>query len=236
MRDVTPAEREAQRILREFARREREIGREYYSTARPANLFARHGQQRALLEALARGDALPLDSKRILEVGCGRGNWLATFEEFGARRERLAGIDLDEARIREARIRIPGAELHAGDATRLPWPDGSFDLVFQSVVFTSILDAGVRATVAAEMRRVLTRDGAILWYDFAYNNPRNPNVRGIGASEISGLFPDCRIDLRRVTLAPPLARRLVPVSWFTAAALEYLRMFNTHHFGVIRPR
>jgi hypothetical protein len=37
-----------------------------------------------------------------------------------------------------------------------------------------------------------------------------------------------------VTLAPPIARRLVPVSWLAAAALERLVVFNTHYLGVIR--
>ena len=90
--------------------------------------------------------------------------------------------------------------------------------------------------VAREMRRVLASGGALLWYDFRYNNPQNPNVRGIAPREIRELFPDCSVELERVTLAPPIARRLVPVSWFVATALEHLRVFNTHLFALIRPR
>jgi ubiquinone/menaquinone biosynthesis C-methylase UbiE len=233
---MTPADREAQRILDEYARRERELAPDEYSLAKPANLFARQGQERALLEALRRAELLPLGERRILEVGCGRGRWLATFEQFGARRDRLAGIDLDEARLAESREKFAGADLRAGDATKLPWSDGSFDVVFQSLVFTSILDGDVRAAVAREMRRVLTPSGVILWYDFSYNNPANPNVRGVGRAEVSRLFPDCTIELRRVTLAPPLARRLVQMSWLAASVLERMRVLNTHYFGVLRPR
>lgn len=233
---MTPAEREAKRILAEYERREKEIGREYYAPTRPANLFVRHGQQRALLEALGRASALPLTGKRILEVGCGLGKWIPVFEEFGAERAVIAGVDLDPTRIAEARARFPGADLQAGDATKLPWRDASFDIVFQSLVFTSILDDSVRNAVATEMRRVLALDGVILWYDFSYDNPSNANVRGIRAGEIDRLFPGCKIELARVTLAPPLARRLVPRSWLAASVLERLRLFNTHYFGVIRPR
>jgi hypothetical protein len=86
------------------------------------------------------------------------------------------------------------------------------------------------------MRRVLKPDGAILWYDFSYNNPRNPAVRKVSANEIKALFTDCDVDLARVSLAPPIARRLVERSWLAASVLERLKLLNTHYFGVIRPR
>ena len=70
----------------------------------------------------------------------------------------------------------------------------------------------MKQAIAREMLRVLKPQGSILWYDFFMDNPRNSNVRGIGRRELASLFPDCRIWLRRVTLAPPLARRIVPVT------------------------
>jgi hypothetical protein len=57
---------------------------------------------------------------------------------------------------------------------------------------------------------------------------------GVRRREIETLFPGCRVDLRRATLAPPLARKIVPVSWTLAAALESLRVFDTHYLGLIR--
>jgi hypothetical protein len=42
------------------------------------------------------------------------------------------------------------------------------------------------------------------------------------------------VRLTRITLAPPLAARLVPVSWITALLLEKVRILNTHYLGVIR--
>jgi ubiquinone/menaquinone biosynthesis C-methylase UbiE len=229
-------EREAERILTEYARRERELGRDHYSDTRAVNLFLHQGQERALLEALGPSGLLPLQARSILEVGCGLGRWLGVFEKFGAERSRVAGIDLDPQRIAEATQRFPGMQLMTADATQIPWPDRSFDIVFQSLVFTSILDDGVRRAVASEMRRVLKPDGAILWYDFSYNNPRNPAVRKVSANEIKALFTDCDVDLARVSLAPPIARRLVERSWLAASVLERLKLLNTHYFGVIRPR
>jgi hypothetical protein len=81
---------------------------------------------------------------------------------------------------------------------------------------------------------VLRPDGAILWYDLRVDNPRNPNVRGVRGAEIRALFPDFRLRLRRVTLAPPHARRLVPRSWLLAGLLERFVVLNTHYLGLLR--
>jgi hypothetical protein len=92
----------------------------------------------------------------------------------------------------------------------------------------------VKEVLAREMLRVLKRHGVILWYDLRVNNPDNADVRGIGKQEIARLFPNCHIDLRRVTVAPPLSRLLAPYSWLGCYALERLRIFNTHYLGVIQ--
>jgi ubiquinone/menaquinone biosynthesis C-methylase UbiE len=224
---------ETDRILEEHRRRDREIPAGFYDLDQPANLFLRHGQERALRDALERSGLLPLSGRRLLEVGCGSGNWLEILERFGARREEISGIDLDPGRAAACASRFPGADVRSGDASVLPWESGSFDLVLQGTVFSSILDPGMRRAVASEMLRVLAPGGAILWYDFFMDNPANPNVRGVRRRGIETLFPGCRVELRRATLAPPLARRIVPVSWTVAAVLESLRVFDTHYLGRI---
>ena len=125
-------------------------------------------------------------------------------------------------------------QISASGTPALPWPDGTFDIVQQHTVFTSILDPVMKGRVCAEMLRVLKPSGAIIWYDFRFNNPANPNVRGIGIAEIRSLFPHCRVHVKRVTLAPPVARRLVPISWLASLVMEQLTIFNTHYLGVIR--
>lgn len=228
--------REAERIRVEYARRAQTVPDDFYRPSRPANLFLRQGQERALLWALSSAKLLPLDARRILEIGCGTGRWLRLFNDFGADRARLAGIDLDQARLGEAIATLPEADLRVGDAAQLPWPGATFDLIFQSTVFTSVLDDTVRGRIAQDMLRVLAPGGAILWYDFRVDNPNNPHVRGVPRRELRSLFPDCSITVRRTTLAPPIARRLVPRSWPVAALLDRLRLLNTHDTAVIRPR
>ena len=110
-----------------------------------------------------------------------------------------------------------------------------FDVVFQSTVFSSVLSAPVREVIAREMTRVLKPNGVVLWYDFAFDNPKNKNVAGMKRDEVARLFPGAALDVRRVTLAPPLARQLVPRSWLVATLLERVRLLNTHLLIAIRP-
>jgi len=225
---------EIARIRSEYQRRRLEIPPGLYSWDRPVNQFFHCQTYRACLEALVREGVFPLDGKSIADIGCGAGTWLVEFVQWGAHPRELCGIDLDESRVKQARERLVGADLCAGDARQLPWRDSLFDLITQFTLFTSILDRSVKKNIAAEMLRVLKPGGIILWYDFRYNNPRNPNVRGIEAAEIRSLFPGCSVKLRRVTLAPPVARAVVPVSWILALAVEKLPFLRTHYLGIIR--
>ena len=191
---------------------------------------------------MRRESLFPLEGRAILDVGCGIGRQLNEFESWGATRQKLAGIDLDPSRVRRALDRLcsptglksDGADIRVGNAASLPWPDDTFDVVHQSTVFTSIPDQDTKRAVAAEMLRVLKAGGVLIWYDFFYDNPKNPSVRGVEAREVRSLFPACTVTLKRTTLAPPIARRLVPIGWIPAMLLEELRFLNTHYLGIIR--
>jgi SAM-dependent methyltransferase len=225
---------ELERIRAEYDRRDREISRDFYALHHPANLLLRQSEEEGVLAGLHAAGMAPLVGRRLLDVGCGVGDWFDLFERFGARPADLAGIELQERRAVEARARFPKADIRVGDAAELPWVDGSFDVVFQSTVMTSVLSDEVRAGIAAEMLRVLKPGGAVLWLDFRYDNPRNPNVRGIGRAELGRLFPDCSRRVRRIVLAPPLARRIAPWSIRLARLLEMTTILNTHYLAVIR--
>jgi SAM-dependent methyltransferase len=237
---------EAERIRREYERRSREIPEEYYSMVLPPVLYVYQQRVRATIKALKNAGVFPLHDRKILDVGCGTGTWLNDFEVWGAKIESLAGIELDPARGKRAQERFsaqrdeagnllsPGADIRIGDASLLPWTDAFFDIVIQSTVFTSILDDGMKRAIAGEMSRVLKPGGVVLWYDFFYDNPRNPNVKGVRAKEIRALFPRHEHQLKRITLAPPIARFVVPISWISAEIIEKLRFLNTHYLGIFR--
>jgi hypothetical protein len=65
-------------------------------------------------------------------------------------------------------------------------------------------------------------------------NKRSPAVRGVKRQKIAQLFPGCRIQLRRIALAPFLARLLAPDSWLACYVLEKIPLLCVHYLGVIR--
>ena len=225
---------EQARVQAAYGRRDARRDAWLYSYFNRANLFSIQQRERRVLAMLAAHGFADLASLRILEVGCGSGFWLRQFIQWGARPERLAGVDLLLSRIVQGRRLCPAAvSLGCHNARQLGFATSSFDLVVASTVFSSILDDGLRAQVAAEILRVMTRGGAVLWYDFFRNNPSNPDVRGVTREEINRLFRGCKVTAERVTLAPPLARRLAGFSLTLCRGLSAIRVLNTHYLAVI---
>lgn len=176
----------------------------------------------------------PLVEKTLLDVGCGDGRFLGESLLWGMKPANVAGIELRTDQVVLALGRMPNVDVRVGSGTELPWPDAAFDIVGAHTVFTSILDRGMRSQVASEMQRVVKPGGAILWYDFTFDNPKNPDVRGIKQSEVRALFPTFKAHLRRISLAPPIARRLpgrlLAVGYPLLASIPPLR---THCLGVL---
>ncbi len=191
--------------------------------------------RRILESSLGAATNYNLSDIKLLEIGCGNGQWLAEFQTFGLNVANLAGIEIDAERAKSAEKRILGAEIKCGTAAKLPWPDNSFDIVFQSTVFTSILDDDIKLAIASEMKRVCKDDGFILWYDFAFDSPSNPNVKGVKKCEIRQLFDPWSCEIRKITLAPPIARRVVPFCWMLAEKLEtFFPFLRTHLIAKIK--
>jgi ubiquinone/menaquinone biosynthesis C-methylase UbiE len=227
---------EQARILAEYRRRERDVEADLYAPWQAATSFMRAGRGRLAARMLKQAGVFPGPGDSCLEIGYGSLGWLGELVAWGVREGDLHGIELDETRARRASEILPGADLRVGDATRMPWAAGTFRLIIASTVFSSILDASVRQAVAAEVARVLAPGGALLWYDMAVNNPRNPNVRGIGRRELAMLFPTLPGKIHSVTLAPPLARWAAPKSWILSELLEAIPFLRTHVLAVLVKR
>lgn len=224
------------RMKKEYADRKlRLAGSGKYSYFNPAYLFAVQQRQRSVLSLLREMNIQSLENLRLLEVGCGNGGVLSEFLIYGTIPSLTNGVDLIPDRVIEAHTRYPLVPLVCADAQQLPYSNQSFDLVVQYTAFSSILDAAIKQQVAREMLRVIRKGlGLILWYDFIWN-PTNPQTKGIGIREIKSLFPFCTYRIHRITLAPPLARRLVPLSWVAATVLEKFHLFNSHYLVAIQP-
>ncbi|MBN1393472.1 MAG: class I SAM-dependent methyltransferase [Pirellulales bacterium] len=222
------------RVAEAYERRKTIFHTSRYTVFSPANLLALQELERGVIHLLKRQGLNSLQDISIFDVGCGAGGWLRRFVCWGAQPENLAGVDLLPDRVESAaKLCAPGTNVRCGNAAALDVPDASYDLVLQFTLFTSVLNDDVKRRIAAEMLRILKPTGTILWYDFFVNNPRNPDVRGVKRGEIRRLFPGCRIKLRRVTLAPPLARRLATYASPLCRLLSRIPLLCTHYLGTI---
>jgi SAM-dependent methyltransferase len=158
-------ERRAQEIERiRAAYRERDASGSPVSSPwlDPAYRFQLQEIEWALLGGLAAA-GVELQGARVAEVGCGAGYFLSRFLDYGA--GHASGIDLMDDRVARARERDPRLDVVAGDASELPWGDGTFDVVSQFTCLSSVLDHEVRRAIASEMWRVLAPGGALVSYD-----------------------------------------------------------------------
>jgi ubiquinone/menaquinone biosynthesis C-methylase UbiE len=224
---------EDQRIRAEYARRDHEVDPDVYAPWAEASAFMHFGAARNAATMLHRAGVFPGPDAECLEVGFGYQGWLTDLIRWGVPERNLHGIELYPPRANRARAILPVADLRVGDASHLPWEGNTFHLVVASTVFTSILDTGVRHTVAHEITRVLAPGGVLLWYDFAVNNPRNPNVRKVDRSELRRLYPTLQGEIRSVTLAPPLVRLIAPRSFALASLVETIPWLRTHLIAVL---
>jgi ubiquinone/menaquinone biosynthesis C-methylase UbiE len=211
-------------------------GRVLYAPWLPESLLVKAGRSRAAAIMLHRAGVFPQAGDACLEVGFGWLGWLGTLLTWGVRERDLHGIDFDPVQVNRGKEVLSLADLRVGDASNLPWESNQFRLVVASTLFTSLLDPNVRHQTANEITRVLADGGALLWYDFAVNNPRNPAVRRVSRQELRELFPRLTGEIRSVTLAPPLARLIAPRSWALATLMEAIPLLRTHLLAVLIKR
>jgi ubiquinone/menaquinone biosynthesis C-methylase UbiE len=225
-------EEELRRIRSVYISRDANVSlRGLYEPLSPAALFTVQEREWTAVNLLRRSGMPPPGELDILDVGCGSGIELLRWAVLGARPERLAGIDLMPERIAAARVLIPAADLRVGSAHELPWADASFDLITQFTAFSSIVHAGMRSAIAAEMGRVLRPDGRIFWWDM--RSAASPDLVAIDAAGIRALFPGFRVQVSSDTLSPRFVRHIVPRSRLAGLLLEQLPWLRSHYAALI---
>jgi len=229
---------ERQRIRAVFMKRPNSFAqRDYLNSFEPGKLFLEQQLQRQFLAAL-KDEGLhhrrTLENSKILDVGCAHGARLMDLVTYGAPPKNCCGLDLVPYNLRLGKSRYPNINLFLGDGSSLPFGNDAFALVYAFTLFTSILDPEMKAAVAREIIRVMKPGGVFFWWDFFITPPGSRDTRGVGKREIQSLFPGCRIKLKRVTLALPLAVMLAPYSWLLCLMLEKIPLLCTHYLGTIR--
>ncbi len=117
------------------------------------------------------GRAVPhIEGPRVLEVSFGTGYLLTQY----ANRVEAHGVDYNRKMVQTARRNLSRsggtAALIQANVECLPYRDGSFDSLVNTMAFSGYPDGG---RALAEMKRVLRPGGKLILIDFSYPGDRN---------------------------------------------------------------
>ena len=219
---------ELEEIKSRYRRRE-ELPADRYSILRPEVYLIEQEKERSLIRWINRNNIAPLNNKKLLEIGCGNGGNILTFLKLGFKPENIFANELLENRYLDAKKKLPQSiQIIQGNALDIDLPHNQFDIVYQSMVFSSILNDDFKKDLARKLYDLTKPGGGILWYDFIYNNPNNPDVKGIKLNEIKNLFKNTVIIKEKITLAPPIARLVTKVHPVLYNVFNSLYVLRTH--------
>ena len=109
---------------------------------------------------------------KILDIGCGKGFLLFDFKKLLPNAD-IYGIDISSYAIENSKEEIKD-RLVVGDATKLPWPDNNFDLVY-SIMSLHCLHSYDLVKALREMQRV-SRDHKYLCVESYRNEKEKANL------------------------------------------------------------
>jgi ubiquinone/menaquinone biosynthesis C-methylase UbiE len=213
---------------------QRKISQKKWSVINPGNQLIWQECKNKMKEILEDHGFFPLSHHRILDIGCGSGRVLETFRQWGSSPNNLYGVDLRNECIEKGKREFPEFTFLIGNAEYLNFQDHTFDLVLVFTVFSSILDNQMSFSIAKEIDRVLINNGAVLWYDFRFDNPKNLNVRGMTIKNIQLFFPKFNIYPFKITVLPPLARRLGRYTHIIYPKLAAIPFLLTHYLCLLK--
>ena len=111
--------------------------------------------------------------ERVLDLGSGAGTDALVAAQMVGSRGLVTGIDMTPAMLAKARsaaseMALQNVDFVEGDAERLPFPDGSFDVVVSNGVIDLIPD---KDAVFSELHRVLAPGGRLQLADVTIQRP-----------------------------------------------------------------
>jgi ubiquinone/menaquinone biosynthesis C-methylase UbiE len=219
---------ELDEIVKRYDRRKL-INKPQYDSTSVWQILTFQERERAFIKMIKFAKIKSLSDLKLIEIGCGNGNNILGFLRLGFKPENLAINELIHERFVEAKSKLPGSiTMIEGNALDMNLRENSFDIVFQSMVFSSILDIQFQNKLALKMWELVKPGGGILWYDFIYNNPKNKDVTGIPLNRVTDLFPEGEIKKWKITLAPPLSRVVTEISPLFYNLFNLFPFLRTH--------
>jgi len=115
-------------------------------------------------------DKIPLDRKRILDLGCGAGYWTKRLNENIGK---TIGVDISEEFLNKAKEKYPEIEFYKMDFHALDFIDNSFDCIYADNVLEH---SPYPQKVLSEIYRVLKNKGLLI--ALIPPDARNPQFSG----------------------------------------------------------
>lgn len=171
-------------------------------------------------------DRIEWRGRTVLEIGLGQG---AESEQIIRRGGRWSGLDLTQESVDRVRARLesrslPFDDLQRGSALEIPWPDGTFDVVFSHGVLHHIPDI---RTAQAEIHRVLKPGGTLVAMLYARRSLNYQlSIRLVRRVVLALAYPLRRTRLLR--RAPPILRQHLEQAE-REGLRRYLRLANFIH-------
>ncbi len=158
-------------------------------------------------EAIA---ATGIANPSVIEVGCGSGYYSEVLAALLPRAINYRGIDYSQAMVDRARTHYPSRVFEVADATRLPYAERTFDIVFNGVSLMHIIDYQAAIREAARVAKryclfhgvpVFLDHGTIFLTKYAYGAPVVEII--FGKRELMTLCADAGLHLEREWPAIP---------------------------------
>lgn len=122
----------------------------------------------------------------VLDYGCGAGRSTRFLKRLGFE---TVGVDVSPNMLDQARTQDKSGEYRLITSGKLPFEDSSFDIVFSSFVFLEISQLHEIEDILTEMKRVLRKDGIIIFVTASVEAPTGSWV------SLSYAFPENRKPL-----------------------------------------
>lgn len=175
--------KESLKPLKEYCHVEMSNPNTPYSPLNKIGRFQNYYLSKKFSEAILHTRISLEEISRILDLGCGQGNWLNTIASIRGKADGLVGIDLSAPRIGLAKLTNPGICFKKADMRNLPLEDNSCDLVISFASLMFLPEENDLKAVFEEIFRVLSNNGFVFLFEPEFKGS-TPGTRGIDLQTI----------------------------------------------------
>lgn len=164
-----------------------------YSPNHPIGKYTRKIIYKGIDEFLSRcyTDAQTIKNMKLLDVGCGKGEWLTYFVSKGFSSSNVMGIDLSEKRIEKAILQNPGLNFKVSDILSFNLQPSKFDLIVSFDLFSHLTTKEQIIQGLLNVFNHLKNDGVFIWFDIYskdhFNSKTNTDSWGFSKQQMMSL-------------------------------------------------